>query len=95
MALTQHVTSPRYDFVISEFTITTISHLQYADAIYVMGADSSNPSSVYIYDANATSWSAQSVNTNGFNPNSFGAVLDHDTNVFCVYLDTLLFLFAK
>jgi len=47
-----------------------------------MGADSSNPSSLYIYDASAKSWSAQSVNTNGFDPTSFGAILDHDTNVF-------------
>jgi hypothetical protein len=65
--------------------VQTIFRLQYTNAVYIMGADSSNPSSIYIYDASAKSWSAQSVNTNGFDPASFGAILDHDTNVFCVY----------
>ncbi|KAG5635514.1 hypothetical protein H0H81_010977 [Sphagnurus paluster] len=55
---------------------------QFFNAIYVLGADSSNPSSIYIYDATAKSWSTQSVTTNGFNPTSYNAILDHDTNVF-------------
>jgi len=55
---------------------------QYTNAVYIMGADSSNPTSIYIYDATAKSWSTQSVTTNGFDPASFGAILDHDTNVF-------------
>ncbi|GLB39264.1 hypothetical protein LshimejAT787_0604260 [Lyophyllum shimeji] len=55
---------------------------QYFNAIYVLGADSSKPSSVYIYDATAKSWSTQDVNANGFDPNSYNAILDHDTNVF-------------
>ncbi|KAF9459134.1 hypothetical protein BDZ94DRAFT_1384292 [Collybia nuda] len=55
---------------------------QFTNAIYVMGADTSSPSSVHIYDATAKSWSIQSVTTNGFDPASATAILDHDTNVF-------------
>jgi len=55
---------------------------QYTNAIYVLGADKTNPSSIYIYDATAKSWSTQAVDTQGFNPSSFSAILDHDTNVF-------------
>jgi len=47
-----------------------------------MGVDAANPASVYIYDATANSWSQQSVTTGGFDPASFDAILDHDTNVF-------------
>jgi len=45
-----------------------------------MGADTANPASVYIYDT--SSWSQQPVTTGGFDPTSFNAILDHDTNVF-------------
>jgi len=55
---------------------------EYTNAIYVMGADTSNPSAIYIYDATAKSWSTQSVTTGSFSPASFDAILDHDTNVF-------------
>jgi len=55
---------------------------QFTNAIYVLGADTSNPSSIYIYNAAAKSWSMQSTTTNGFDPTSFTAILDHDTNVF-------------
>ncbi|KAH7904978.1 hypothetical protein BJ138DRAFT_1018344 [Hygrophoropsis aurantiaca] len=61
---------------------TTCYLSQYTNAIYVMGADSQEPSSVYIYDATAKSWSTQSVTAGSFNPSSFDAILDHDTNVF-------------
>jgi hypothetical protein len=57
---------------------------QYTNAIYVLGADASNPSGILIYDVTAKSWSTQSVNTgNKFDPMDFAAILDHDTNVFC------------
>ncbi|KAF8226457.1 hypothetical protein L208DRAFT_1407015 [Tricholoma matsutake] len=55
---------------------------QYTNAIYILGADASRSSALYIYDASANSWSTQTVNTNGLDPASFGAILDHDTNVF-------------
>ncbi|KAF8067652.1 hypothetical protein FPV67DRAFT_1780708 [Lyophyllum atratum] len=55
---------------------------QFSNAIYVMGADSSKASSIYIYDATAKSWSTQAVTTGGFDPTSYSAILDHDTNVF-------------
>jgi len=61
-----------------------------------MGADSANPASVYIYNAATKSWSTQSVTTGSFNPTSFVAILDHDTNVFCMcfifYFGFLIFL---
>ncbi|RDB16065.1 hypothetical protein Hypma_003451 [Hypsizygus marmoreus] len=63
-------------------TTTNCYLSQFANAIYVLGADSTNPSSVYIYDATAKSWSTQFVTADGFDPTSFSAILDHDTNVF-------------
>lgn len=55
---------------------------QFYNAIYVLGADKVNPSSIYIYDATAKSWSTQAVNPQEFDPSSFSAILDHDTNIF-------------
>ncbi|KAG6879845.1 hypothetical protein C0992_010803 [Termitomyces sp. T32_za158] len=54
----------------------------FTNAIYVLNADASSPSSIHIYDATAKSWSTQAVNTGSFDPASFTAILDHDTNVF-------------
>ncbi|KII91112.1 hypothetical protein PLICRDRAFT_105622 [Plicaturopsis crispa FD-325 SS-3] len=61
---------------------TTCYLAQFFNAIYVLGADSKNPSSVYIFDAGSKSWSTQSVTAGSFDPSSFDAILDHDTNVF-------------
>ena len=47
-----------------------------------MNGDASNPSAVHIFDAGSKSWSTQSVTTGTFDPSSFDAILDHDTNVF-------------
>jgi len=58
---------------------------QFSNAIYVLGADKSNPSSIYIFNAEDNTWTAQSVTAQGFDPTSFAAVLDHDTNVFYAY----------
>ncbi|KAJ7267469.1 hypothetical protein C8J57DRAFT_1229029 [Mycena rebaudengoi] len=55
---------------------------QFFNAIYVLGADKSKPSDVYMYDAGAKSWSTQAITAGGFDPSSFEAILDHDTNVF-------------
>jgi len=56
---------------------------QYTNAIYVMNGDAKDTSAVHIYDAAASSWSTQSVNKGDkFDPSSFKAILDHDTNVF-------------
>ncbi|KZP12883.1 hypothetical protein FIBSPDRAFT_1049800 [Athelia psychrophila] len=54
---------------------------QYQDTVYVLGADTANPASVYMYNFLAKSWSQQAVKTNGFNPASWNGILDHDTNV--------------
>jgi len=63
-------------------TNTTCYLSEFYNAIYVLGADTSSLSSIYIYDATAKSWSTQSVTTGNFDPSSFNAILDHDTNVF-------------
>ncbi|KAG1778134.1 hypothetical protein EV702DRAFT_1278163 [Suillus placidus] len=63
-------------------TLHATSRRQYANAIYAINADSKNPSSLYIYDATAKSWSMQAVGAGSFDYTSFGAILDHDTNVF-------------
>lgn len=58
---------------------------KYANAIYVTNGDKSSPSSIHIYDAAAKSWSTQAVTTGSFDPSSFNAILDHDTNEFCAF----------
>ncbi|KAH8998098.1 hypothetical protein EDB92DRAFT_2111916 [Lactarius akahatsu] len=63
-------------------TNTTCFLSQYTNAIYVTNGDKSSPSSIHIYDATAKSWSTQAVTTGSFDPSSFNAILDHDTNVF-------------
>jgi len=55
---------------------------EFFNAIYVLGADSSKASDIYIYDATAKTWSTQAVTTGNFDPSSFEAILDHDTNFF-------------
>ncbi|KAF9240484.1 hypothetical protein BU15DRAFT_87684 [Melanogaster broomeanus] len=42
---------------------TTCYLSEYTNAIYVLNGDSQNPSSVYIYDATAASWTTQAVTT--------------------------------
>jgi hypothetical protein len=64
---------------------------KFTNAIYVLGADKSNPTAVYIYDATAQSWSTQAVNAGKFDPTDYGAILDHDTNVFYAYSKGELF----
>ncbi|KAI0053229.1 hypothetical protein FA95DRAFT_1552741 [Auriscalpium vulgare] len=61
---------------------TTCYLSQFTNAIYVANADGNAPSDIHIYDATAKSWSTQSVTTGNFDPTSFTAILDHDTNVF-------------
>ncbi|KAI0795433.1 hypothetical protein C8Q75DRAFT_803319 [Abortiporus biennis] len=63
-------------------TNTTCYLAQFFNAVYIMNGDASNPSAVHIYDAAAKSWSTQAVTTGTFDPSSFDAILDHDTNVF-------------
>jgi len=60
--------------------------LQFTNAIYVLNADSANPTSIYIYDATAKSWSVQPTQPGKFDYTNFVAILDHDTNVFCASL---------
>ncbi|KAG6841004.1 hypothetical protein C0991_002784 [Blastosporella zonata] len=54
-------------------------------------SDASAASSIYIYDATAKSWTTQAVTAGTFDPTSFDAILDHDTNVFYALSDTDLF----
>jgi hypothetical protein len=63
-------------------TNTTCFLSEFTNAVYVTNGDKSNPSSIYIYDATAKSWSTQAVTTGTFDPSSFNAILDHDTNEF-------------
>jgi len=63
-------------------TNTTCYLSQYTNAIYVLNGDAKNPSSLYIYDATAKSWSTQATTLGTFDTTSFDAILDHDTNVF-------------
>ncbi|KAF7324759.1 hypothetical protein MKEN_00517700 [Mycena kentingensis (nom. inval.)] len=55
---------------------------QFFNAIYVVDGDAANPNNLHIYDAGKKSWSTQSMTPNDFDPTSFEAILDHDTNLF-------------
>ncbi|KAK0438354.1 uncharacterized protein EV420DRAFT_1342284 [Desarmillaria tabescens] len=63
-------------------TNTTCYLSQFYNAIYVLNADSSNPSNIYIYNAASSSWSTQAVTTGNFDVSNFVTILDHDTNIF-------------
>ncbi|KAK0211430.1 hypothetical protein IW262DRAFT_1498041 [Armillaria fumosa] len=63
-------------------TNTTCYLSQFYNAIYLLNADSSNPSNIYIYNAASSSWSTQTVTTGNFDVSNFVAILDHDTNIF-------------
>ncbi|KAF9471116.1 hypothetical protein BDN70DRAFT_888444 [Pholiota conissans] len=87
-ALTEITTQGRPPF---DSTNTTCFLSQFTNAIYVLNADSANPSSIFIYDATAKSWSTQSVVTGTFDPTNFATILDHDTNVFYAYSNGNIF----
>jgi len=70
---------------------TTCYLSQFTNAIYVLNADTANPTSIYIYDATAKSWSKQTVVTNTFDYSNFATILDHDTNVFYAYSNGEIF----
>ncbi|KAL1746570.1 hypothetical protein HDZ31DRAFT_33939 [Schizophyllum fasciatum] len=55
---------------------------QFFNAIYVLGADKSDPSAIYIYNVAGKSWSKESVNAGSLDTSDYKAILDHDTNVF-------------
>ncbi|KAF7797074.1 hypothetical protein EIP86_008266 [Pleurotus ostreatoroseus] len=61
---------------------TTCYLAQFFNAVYILNGDATNPSDIHIYDATAKSWTTQKVDTGNFDPSSFNAILDHDTNVF-------------
>ncbi|KAF8201128.1 hypothetical protein K438DRAFT_1758439 [Mycena galopus ATCC 62051] len=63
-------------------TATKCYLAEFSNAVYVLGADTANPSDIYIYNAGTKSWSTQTTTTSTFDPTSFQAILDHDTNVF-------------
>jgi len=67
---------------------------QFFNAVYVLGADSKNPFSVYILDVKGGSWTQQTVDgTGGPDPTNQVEILDHDTNVFyAVSGNTIFFL---
>jgi len=70
---------------------TTCYLAQFSNVIYVLHADESNPSNIYIYDATGESWSTQATKTGPFDPSNFAAILDHDTNVFYAYSQAELY----
>ncbi|KAJ6466920.1 hypothetical protein C8R45DRAFT_480503 [Mycena sanguinolenta] len=63
-------------------TNTKCYFAQFFNAVYVLGADTANPANIHIYDATGKSWTTQTITAGGFDPTSFEAILDHDTNVF-------------
>lgn len=56
---------------------------------YLLEADSSNPSDVYIFNVDASSWSTQSTSNNP-SFDKAGVILDHDTNTFFALAGTTM-----
>ncbi|KZV94839.1 hypothetical protein EXIGLDRAFT_736257 [Exidia glandulosa HHB12029] len=55
---------------------------QFNNAIYVLGADSANPTGIYILNVATKTWSLQAVDAAGIDTTDQVEILDHDTNVF-------------
>lgn len=70
---------------------TTCYLSQFFNAIYVLDGDASDPTSIHIFDAKSASWSTQKVQPGGPDPNTLTAILDHDSNDFCSWPDSLSF----
>jgi hypothetical protein len=81
-AQAQPATSPRY-LETHAAIHKGLTVPQFSNAVYILGADKTNPSAINIYDATAKAWSTQKVDTGSFDPKAFSAILDRDTNVFC------------
>jgi hypothetical protein len=75
---------PNFFLPSSDYGTDTLScHLsEFNNAIYLLGASSSSPTSVYIFDAASSSWSTQSTSGNQPPLENSATILDHDTNVF-------------
>lgn len=63
-------------------TSTSCYLSQFFNAIYVVDGDKANPSNVHIFNAATKSWTTQTTTPGAFDPTSYNAILDHDTNVF-------------
>ena len=86
MATTLPATSPRCVNATRSCRSSLLTRpAQFFNAIYVLGADKSDASSLYIYNVAGKSWSKQSVNAGSLDTSDFQAILDHDTNVFCEF----------
>ncbi|KAH9941313.1 uncharacterized protein BXZ73DRAFT_42126 [Epithele typhae] len=72
-------------------TNTTCYLSQFFNAVYVIDGDKANPSNVHIYDAGSKSWTTQQTTAGTFDPTSYHAILDHDTNVFYAVSKSELF----
>jgi hypothetical protein len=63
-------------------TSTTCYLSQFENSIYVLNADASSPSSIYVYNAGSKSWAKQATSLGSFDIASSVSILDHDTEVF-------------
>lgn len=50
--------------------------------MYVLNADTTQPSNLHIFNFNSQTWSTQQIDASGTDPNSLVAILDRNTNVF-------------
>jgi len=64
---------------------------QYQNALYVLNADTTQPSNLHIYNYDSQSWTTQKIDAAGTDPNSLNAVLDRDTNVFFALSNSAIF----
>jgi len=64
---------------------------QFQNALYVINADTTQPSNVHIFSYDTQSWSTQGVSAGGTNPYTLNAILDRDTNVFFALSDSVIY----
>lgn len=64
---------------------------QYSNALYVLNADTTQPSNMHIYSFETQSWTTQQLDGAGTDPNSLTAILDRNTNVFFALSNSKLY----
>ncbi|CAG7847756.1 SubName: Full=Uncharacterized protein {ECO:0000313/EMBL:CCA69528.1} [Serendipita indica DSM 11827] len=63
----------------------------YQNSLYVLNADTTQPSNIHIFSFDAQAWSTQKVSADGTDPNSLLAILDRNTNVFFALSNSQLY----
>lgn len=64
---------------------------QFQNSLYVLNADTTQPSNIHIFSFDSQSWTTQQISAAGTNPATLDAILDRDTNVFFALSDSVIY----